>query len=53
MTTIDLPRLELSFLGLATDADVDRFLRVLPGAVADLREMADLDAQAIERETRR
>jgi cysteine desulfurase len=43
----------VSFLGSATDADVDRFLRVLHGAVADLREMVDLDVQAIEREASR
>src|SRR6266540_2814329 len=38
-----------SFLADATEADVDRLLGVLPAAVADLREMADLDAQAVER----
>jgi cysteine desulfurase len=39
----------VSFLRDATEADVDRLLEVLPAAVADLREMADLDTQAIER----
>src|SRR6266542_1730817 len=39
----------VSFLRGADDAAVDRFLAVLPAAVADLREMADLDAQAVER----
>jgi cysteine sulfinate desulfinase/cysteine desulfurase-like protein len=39
----------VSFLGDADDAAVDRFLAVLPAAVADLREMAELDAQAVER----
>jgi cysteine desulfurase len=38
-----------SFLAGATEADVDRLLRVLPGAVADLREMAELDSQALDR----
>jgi cysteine desulfurase len=38
----------VSLLGSATDADIDRFLEVLPDAVADLREMADRDAQAVE-----
>jgi cysteine desulfurase len=38
-----------SFLGDATEADVDRLLKVLPGAVADLREMAELDSQALDR----
>jgi len=33
----------------ATEADVDRLLEVLPAAVADLREMAELDSQAIEK----
>jgi hypothetical protein len=42
----------VSFLHDATDADVDHLLEVLPAAVADLREMAELDAQAIEREGR-
>jgi len=28
---------------------VDRLLEVLPEAVADLREMAELDTQAVER----
>jgi cysteine desulfurase len=41
----------VSFLRDATEADVDRLLEVLPGAVADLREMAELDTQAIERAT--
>ena len=40
----------VSFLRDATEADVDRLLEVLPDAVADLREMAELDTQAIERE---
>jgi cysteine desulfurase len=39
----------VSFLGDATEADVDRLLEVLPGAVEDLREMAELDSQAVER----
>jgi cysteine desulfurase len=39
----------VSFLGDAGEADTDRLLAVLPAAVADLREMAELDAQAIER----
>ncbi len=39
----------VSFLGDATEADVDRLLEVLPNAVQDLREMAELDSQAIER----
>jgi hypothetical protein len=39
----------VSFLGDAAEADVDRLLQVLPGAVEDLREMAELDSQAIER----
>jgi len=38
-----------SFLADATEADADRLLEVLPGAVEDLREMAELDSQAIER----
>jgi cysteine desulfurase len=43
----------VSFLRDAGEADVDRLLDVLPGAVADLREMAELDSQAIERANRR
>jgi cysteine desulfurase len=39
----------VSFLRDATEADVDRLLEVLPAAVADLREMAELDTQAVER----
>jgi cysteine desulfurase len=39
----------VSFLHDATEADVDRLLEVLPDAVADLREMAELDTQAIDR----
>jgi cysteine desulfurase len=39
----------VSFLGDAAEADVDRLLEVLPTAVEDLREMAELDSQAIER----
>jgi cysteine desulfurase len=39
----------VSFLRDATEADVDRLLEVLPAAVADLREMTELDTQAIER----
>ena len=39
----------VSFLHDATEADVDRLLEVLPPAVADLREMTELDTQAIER----
>jgi cysteine desulfurase len=38
-----------SFLADATEADVDRLLGVLPGAVEDLREMAELDSQALDR----
>jgi cysteine desulfurase len=41
----------VSFLADATDANVDRLLEVLPAAVADLREMADLDSQAVDRAT--
>jgi cysteine sulfinate desulfinase/cysteine desulfurase-like protein len=33
----------------ATDGEVDRLLEVLPAAVAELREMADLDSQALDR----
>jgi cysteine desulfurase len=39
----------VSFLGDAGDADVDRLLAVLPATVAELREMAELDTQAVER----
>jgi cysteine desulfurase len=39
----------VSFLRDATETDVDRLLEALPAAVADLRQMADLDSQAIER----
>jgi cysteine desulfurase len=39
----------VSFLGDASEADVDRLLDVLPAAVQDLREMAELDSQAVER----
>jgi cysteine desulfurase len=39
----------VSFLRDTTEADVDRLLAVLPVAVADLREMTELDTQAIER----
>jgi cysteine desulfurase len=39
----------VSFLRDTTEADVDRLLEALPAAVTDLREMADLDSQAIER----
>ena len=39
----------VSFLHDAAEADVDRLLAVLPDAVADLREMAELDSQAVER----
>jgi cysteine desulfurase len=39
----------VSFLHDATEADVDRLLEVLPAAVADLREMTELDTQAIAR----
>src|SRR4029453_16287153 len=39
----------VSFPRDATEAAVDRFLEVLPAAVADLREMAQLDNQAGER----
>jgi cysteine desulfurase len=38
-----------SLLGDTTGADVDRLLKVLPGAVSDLREMAELDSQALDR----
>jgi cysteine desulfurase len=38
-----------SFLADTSEADVDRLLEVLPAAVADLREMADLDSQAVDR----
>jgi cysteine desulfurase len=41
----------VSFLRDATETDVDRLLEVLPAAVADLREMAELDTQAVERAT--
>jgi cysteine desulfurase len=39
----------VSFLRDTTEADVDRLLAVLPDAVADLREMAEQDAQAVDR----
>jgi cysteine desulfurase len=39
----------VSFLRDAGEADVDRLLEALPAAVADLREMAELDSQATER----
>src|SRR6266511_2509330 len=38
-----------SFLADETEADVDRLLGVLPGAIEDLREMAELDSQALDR----
>jgi cysteine desulfurase len=38
-----------SFLSDAIEADVDRLLTVLPGAIEDLREMAELDSQALDR----
>ncbi|HZD38538.1 MAG TPA: aminotransferase class V-fold PLP-dependent enzyme, partial [Actinomycetes bacterium] len=38
-----------SFLGDATEADVDRLLAVLPAAIDELREMAELDSQALDR----
>jgi cysteine desulfurase len=41
----------VSFLADATEADVDRLLEVLPAAVADLREMTELDTQAVEQAT--
>jgi cysteine desulfurase len=41
-----------SFLGDATEADVGRLLAVLPAAVADLREMAELDGRALDRAAR-
>jgi hypothetical protein len=41
-----------SFLADATEADVDRLLAVLPGAIEDLREMAELDSQALDRAAR-
>jgi cysteine desulfurase len=41
-----------SFLADATEADVDRLLNVLPKAIADLREMSELDGQAIDRASR-
>jgi cysteine desulfurase len=39
----------VSFPRDATEADVDRLLEVLPAAVADLREMAELDSRAVDR----
>jgi len=39
----------VSFPRDATEADVDHLLATLPAAVADLREMAELDSQAVER----
>jgi cysteine desulfurase len=39
----------VSFLRDTTEADVDRLLEALPAAVTDLREMTDLDSQAVER----
>ena len=39
----------VSFLHDATEDDVDHLLEVLPAAVADLREMAELDTRAVER----
>jgi cysteine desulfurase len=42
----------VSFLRDATGAEVDRLLEVLPAAVAELREMADLDSQALDRVSR-
>jgi cysteine desulfurase len=41
-----------SFLADATEADVDRLLTVLPGAIEDLRQMAELDSQALDRASR-
>jgi cysteine desulfurase len=41
----------VSFLRDATGAEVDRLLAVLPAAVAELREMADLDSRALDRVT--
>jgi cysteine desulfurase len=41
-----------SFLANAGEADVDRLLGVLPGAIADLREMSELDSQALDRASR-
>jgi cysteine desulfurase len=41
-----------SFLADATEADVDRLLEVLPKAIAELREMSELDGQAIDRASR-
>jgi cysteine desulfurase len=43
----------VSFLRDTTEADVDHLLEVLPAAVAELREMADLDSQAVERAVER
>jgi cysteine sulfinate desulfinase/cysteine desulfurase-like protein len=42
----------VSFLRDATGGEVDRLLEVLPAAVAELREMADLDSQALDRVSR-
>jgi cysteine desulfurase len=44
--------LRVSLLRDATDAEVGRLLEVLPAAVAELRDMADLDSQAIDRALR-
>jgi cysteine sulfinate desulfinase/cysteine desulfurase-like protein len=41
--------LRVSLLRDATDAEVDRLLEVLPAAVTELREMAELDSQALDR----
>jgi cysteine desulfurase len=41
-----------SFLADATEAHVDRLLEVLPKAIADLREMSELDGQALDRASR-
>jgi cysteine desulfurase len=38
----------VSLLRDASDADVDRLLAALPGVVRELREMTDLDAQAVD-----
>ena len=39
----------VSFLRDATEADADRLLEVLPRVIPELRELAELDARALER----
>jgi cysteine desulfurase len=41
-----------SFLANATEAEIDRLLAVLPKAIADLREMSELDGQALDQASR-